>query len=229
MDITILTPMEFLKYQLLIIETAGRTCYRSYKGEPTEESSKRFIRMILKRGHESVIEHSVMTVRFGGVSRGKTHELVRHRIASFSQMSTRYVDVEGFDMVLPPDRESAPGCVNVMLPRMDHPVTWDVADLLPFLRSVYVGLRAVGWKPEDARQFLPIGMTNEIVISANFRQWRHIFEMRTAKPAHWEIREGMTRLLEMVREPLSPIFDDFVLDGECSKGIPCYRKITEKT
>lgn len=223
MDITILTPMEFLKHQLLIIEMAGRTCYRSYRGEPTEESSKKFIRMILKRGHESVIEHSVMTVRFSGVSRGKTHELVRHRIASISQMSTRYVDVEGFDIVLPPGKRW-----DEWLDDADHS-EGDLGMVRDEMRRVYKMLRRKGWKSEDARQFLPIGVANEIVISANFREWIHIFTMRTAKPAHWEIREGMTRLLEMVREPLSPIFDDFVLDGECSKGIPCYRKITEKT
>lgn len=220
MDITILTPMEWLKQQLLIVETAGRTCYQSHKGEPTEESSKKFIRMLLKRGHESVIEHSVMTVRFSGISRGFSHQVVRHRLSAISQESTRYVDEKGFDIVLPPGKDWDEEVVATG----QH-----LGSIQDFYRWAYEQLREQGWKAEDARQFLPIGMAHEIVISSNFRNWRHIFEMRTAKPAHWEIREGMTRLLEMVREPLSPIFDDFVLDGECSKGIPCYRKISKKT
>lgn len=209
MKITLLTPMDWLQKQMLIIETAGRTCYQSYKGDPTQESASKFSAMILKRGHESVVEHSIMTVRFGDVSRGFTHQLVRHRLCAFSQESTRYVDQKGFDIVLPPGK------------------TWDdeiVSEARAYYRRVYETLRKQGWKAEDARQFLPVGMANEIVVSANFRQWRHVFKERTAKVAHWEIREGMTRLLGMVQKSLSPIFDDLVPDGECSKGILAFRK-----
>ena len=78
----ILTPMSALKEQLLTIETAGRTCYQSERGEITQESARQFIRMLLRREHESVLEHSLMTVQFNNMSRGFTHEQVRHRLTA---------------------------------------------------------------------------------------------------------------------------------------------------
>lgn len=213
MKVDILTPMDWLRQQLLVIEVAGRTCYQSGRDkEVTRESAQKFIRMILKRGHESVIEHSSMTVRFSGISRGFSHQVVRHRIASFSQSSTRYVDSQGFDIVLPPGRSLDDGGGYVREAR-------------DYMRDTYTTLREAGWKAEDARQFLPIGMANEIVVSANFRHWLHIMRMRTEKVAHWEIRRGMVTLLEMIREDLSPIFDSFALAGECGKGVPYYEEV----
>ena len=95
----ILTPESELREQLLRIERAGRTCYQSEKSEITTATAEKFVRMILKRGHESVIEHSNMTVRFSNISRGFTHEMVRHRLCAFSQESTRYVDYAKTDGV----------------------------------------------------------------------------------------------------------------------------------
>jgi len=95
----IMTPEDVLCGQLLIIETAGRTSYQSFRGPITEESASAFARMIRDRNHLSVLEHGSMSVRFFGVSRGMTHELVRHRLASPTQESTRYVDyVKGDDL-----------------------------------------------------------------------------------------------------------------------------------
>lgn len=222
MEITILTDRASLCRQLLTIELAGRTCYQSYHGkEITQESAKSFIGMLLRRGHESVIEHSLMTVRFSDVSRGFTHELVRHRLCAFSQESTRYCDERDFEMVLPPDKVDSD--VVVVPVAGEEPLRIPASKAVDLYRSLYRGLRESGWKAEDVRQFLPIGIANEIVVSANFREWRHIFRMRTQKAAHWEIRLGMARLLEMVREDLSPIFDCFVLAGKDSKGIPHYK------
>jgi len=112
----VLTPTPELKAQLLRIEKAGKTCYQSEKKEITEETAKKFIRMLLKRGHESVIEHSNMTVQFNDLSRGFTHEQVRHRLTAISQESTRYVDyakegkgpdLERFQLkcIVPPHRD----------------------------------------------------------------------------------------------------------------------------
>lgn len=215
MKVEILTPS--LEDQLLLIEQAGRTCYQSHKDAITKETARIFIRMIMRRGHESVIEHSIMTVRFSGVSRGMTHELVRHRLCAFSQESSRYVDERGFEMTLPPGMDHQ----SELKGAFGSTVIDDVVDAY---LQVYNDLREAGYKPEDARQFLPIGMQNEIVVSANFREWRHIFKMRTTRPAHWEIRTAMTRLLEMVQKPLRPIFDDFVLAGTCPKDIPYYKQ-----
>lgn len=217
MMIELLTPTDWLRQQLLIIEDAGRTCYQSHRGDITRETAQKFIAMILKRGHESVIEHSNMTVRFSGVSRGFTHELVRHRLCAFSQESTRYVDEKGFEMVLPPGRSETDDMEDGEGGLVGH-----VGDAIDFYRRTYELLRRMGWKAEDARQFLPIGMANQIVVSANLREWRHIFKMRTQRAAHWEIRAGMTRLLKMVREDVSPILDCFVYAGDCSKGVPYY-------
>lgn len=219
MEITLLTPMLTLTEQLKTIERAGRTCYQSYRGKTiTLVSARKFIRMILKRGHESVIEHSSMTVRFSGVSRGLTHELVRHRLCAFSQESTRYVDEKGFEMTLPPGRDKE----DVL--RGYGPGETTVGDIIAMYQDTYKTLRHNGWVPEDARQFLPIGMKNEIVVTANFREWRHIFRMRTTRPAHWEIRGVMAGLLEQIKEPLSPIFDSFQFVGDCPKGVPFYQE-----
>ena len=210
--------METLQEQLKVIERAGRTCYQSYRGkEITLESARKFIEMVLKRGHESVIEHSSMTVRFSGISRGMTHELVRHRLCAFSQESTRYVDKKGFNIVVPPGKSEADD-----LEFEDGSLVGYVSELVNSYKRVYKTLRMCGWKPEDARQFLPIGMQNEIVVTANFREWRHIFKMRTARPAHWEIRREMTILLKSIQSDLSPVFDCFEYEGVCPKGIPYY-------
>ena len=205
MKVEILTPTEHLLEQLKIIELAGRTAYQSFKDSITVESARKFIGMLLRRGHESVIEHSSMTVRFSGVSRGLTHELVRHRLAAFTQESTRYVDEKGFDFVAPPVIRFG------TKPLLD--------DAVFFMREAYAKLRAAGYPPEDARQILPIGMGNEIVVTANLREWRHIARLRTSKAAHWEIRAAIVKLVEQVRGTLAPLFDEFQPAGTCRSGV----------
>jgi len=194
-----------LEQQLRTIESAGRVCYQSEKGPITLESARKFIRMILKRGHESVIEHSSMTVRFSDVSRGFTHELVRHRLCAFSQESTRYVDESDLHFVTPPHKDER-GWIQ-------SGRTIPTAAIVN-LEQVYRDLIAAGWKRDDARQFLPIGTRAQIVCTANFREWRHIFKTRTGKPAHWEIRRVMGLLLAHVQPLLSPIFDDFKIANQ---------------
>jgi thymidylate synthase (FAD) len=213
----ILTPKEHLEQQLLTIERAGRVCYQSEKGPITRKTASKFIRMLLRRGHESVIEHSSMTVRFSNVSRGFTHELVRHRLCAFSQESTRYVDESDLHFVVPPHRNVGVG-IEVSAGPGD-PEGWTPYAMVDHLEACYRALLQSGWKPEDARQFLPIGTRAQIVCTANLREWRHIFKMRTAKPAHWEIRDVMGRLLYETREILSPIFDDFYEVGYDKNGI----------
>jgi len=211
----ILTPEKELRVQLLRIEKAGRTCYQSEKKEITTESAAKFVRMILKRGHESVIEHSNMTVQFNNVSRGFTHEQVRHRLTAISQESTRYVDyakegkgpdLENFQLkcVVPPHRDE-----NEKIALEDGRIM-SISEMFAEYESFYRALRKAGWLPQDARQVLPIGTKSQIVISANFREWRHIFTMRTQETAHWEIRKVMGDLLEKVKTIIPEIFDDFV-------------------
>jgi thymidylate synthase (FAD) len=218
----LLTPVELLEQQLHIIERAGRTCYQSYRGKPiTTGSAAKFCRMIIARGHESVLEHSVLTVRLDLHSRGMTHELVRHRLSSFSQESTRYVDYElernEAKAVCPPNQD--PDAV-LYTDNDGREITF--RQIIEDCFFDYEALREAGWRPEQARQVLPIGIKSEIVISGNFRQWRHIFHMRADLYAHWEIRSTMVRLLEEMQQVLPGVFDDFVYGGTCQDGIPWY-------
>lgn len=222
----ILTPGKELGGQLLRIERAGRTCYQSEKKPITKKTAKRFIRMILGLGHESVIEHSNMTVRFNNCSRGFTHELVRHRLCAYSQESTRYVDytrngeepdLGRFELrcVVPPHQDES------QLVTLEDGRQMSMAQMLADCEQFYRALRKAGWPAEDARQILPNAIVAQIVVSANFREWRHIFKMRTAKKAHWEIRKVMGDLLVTVQRIVPGIFDDFVKAGVDKHGL-CY-------
>jgi len=197
---------------LVNIERAGRTCYQSAVGLPTEKSAEKFTEMIISRGHESVLEHSTMTVAFDGCSRGFTHELVRHRLASFSQESTRYVDytrpdeidLDRFELkvVCPPHKDPDEKLF------VGEEGEYSFRDIANCIEGFYRGLRKAGWEPEDARQILPIGTRSRIVVTANFREWRHIFKLRTAPEAHWEIRSVMTKLMHEARGKVPVVFDE---------------------
>jgi len=191
---------------LELIETAGRTAYQS-RDKITEGSATKFAEMLRNRGHESVFEHSSMTVEFNNVSRGFTHELVRHRIASFTQESTRYVDESDFNVIIPPTRDGDSKIVELELPNKEK-IKVSFNDWVSLNEQMYRGLRKADWVTEDARQILPIGIKSQIVITANFREWKHIFRLRTGLRAHWEIRRVMTSLLQEVKEKVPVIFDD---------------------
>ncbi len=231
----LLTPVDDLRRQLLNVERAGRTCYQSERGEITEETASRFVCMLLKRGHESVLEHSSMAVKFSSVSRGFTHEMVRHRLCGFSQESTRYVDKKDFEVVCPPHRDpdalvpvACEGDNERRFMRMNNPLLaqsrYSFEEMNKVLEAFYRALRAAGWAPEDARQILPTGIRADIVVSANWREWRHIFAMRTAKSAHWEIRAIMCRLLVQSKAILPCVFGDFSFIGTDANGVPFWEQ-----
>jgi len=177
------------------IERAGRTCYKS-DHLITEDSAKEFVRKIIKRGHESVLEHESISVRFV-IDRGVSHELVRHRLCAFSQESTRYCDyVDGkVEFILPPwyDKHGAS-------------VVWERQMVLAEI--AYKALRRKGWSPQQARSVLPNSLKTEIVATANLREWRHIFRLRTALAAHPQMREIMRPLLKEFRKLVPVVFDD---------------------
>jgi len=209
---SILTPPEFIKMQPLIIETAGRTCYQSDRGQPiTSKTATKFCKMLINRGHEAMIEHSSLSVRFDLHSRGMTHELVRHRLASPGQESTRYVDYEL-------ERNTA----RAVMPPSGKKDAYQKAFDDAF--NHYAELRAAGEPAEDARQVLPIGIKSEIVVTCNLREWRHVFDMRCDKFAHWEIRRTMVNLLKECKLLLPGLFDDFVYAGD-HRNIPYYVKL----
>lgn len=195
---------------LQLIELAGRTCYKS-ESKISKDSSKKFVEMINKRGHESVIEHSAMTVNFI-CDRGVTHELVRHRLCAFSQESTRYVNyIGGCTFVIPPwvdlnpQEITKPGFAEICdddgcnIRWMWHMWESEVR---------YQNLITDGWSPQQARSVLPNSTKTEIVVTANFREWKHIFKLRCTKAAHPQMRELMIPLHQKCKELIPIIFDN---------------------
>lgn len=199
---------------LQLIETAGRTAYQS-QSKITNNSAKKFVETLRKLGHESVIEHSAMMVRFDNVSRGFTHELVRHRLIAFTQESTRYVDEKDFKVVVPPDKDPNKKLVTLDL-KNGKKIEVSFKDWMLLNEQMYRGLRKAGWVPQDARQVLPTAINAQIVCTANFREWRHIFKLRTSLAAHWEIRASLIKLLKEVQRKIPVVFDDFKIakDGK---------------
>jgi len=192
------------------LERIGRVCYKSEE-KITEESAKTFITMLLQQGHESVIEHALITVRFI-CDRGVSHELVRHRLASFSQESTRYCNYKGgVEFIIPEWVAIAPGSYE----GRDYykTISEDTTNLIWFCSMLnaevdYERLLTKGWTPQQARSVLPNSTKTEIVVSANLREWRTIFKQRTSKAAHPQMRELMCPLLDNLKELVPIIFDD---------------------
>lgn len=199
---------------LSLIERAGRTCYKS-EAKTTSESLTPFLRGILKRGHESVLEHSMLSVRFI-VDQGVTHELVRHRLMAFSQESTRYCNYSGgVTFIIPPWVEEevknfTDSITNIeAFSLTDTSVIW--VNAMKDAEEVYLQLLTDGWSPQQARSVLPNSLKTEIVATANFREWRHIFKLRavgTSGTPHPQMSEVMVPLLKEVKQEIPIIFDD---------------------
>jgi thymidylate synthase (FAD) len=208
---------------LELIEKCGRVCYKS-EDKITKGSAKKFIENILKRKHESVLEHGVMTIRFV-ISRAIANELVRHRLASFSQESTRYVSSKNnFTCILPVWFE-LPWPIDVELQCDDqnqilrdfctkHRQTKTFEEEYLWFQTMaevenrYAKFLSFGWRKEQARGVLPNDLKTEIIITANVREWRHIFKLRCAKGAHPQMREIMKNCLEEVQRKIPVLFDD---------------------
>ena len=200
---------DFTKFEPLeLIERAGRTCYKS-EDKITKESNKKFVQSILKRGHESVIEHSAMTVKFI-CDRGVTHELVRHRLCAFSQESTRYCNYKGgVTFVIPPWCYIQEGNYELGAKLIgEEPAEDQWFAHMMLSEQAYINLLSKGWTPQQARSVLPNSLKTEIIVTANFREWRHIFRLRCSKAAHPQMREIMIPLLEKCKELIPVIFDD---------------------
>jgi len=187
------------------IEEAGRICYQSTH-KITEDSYKDFVKNLLKRGHLSVVEHEYVRVRFV-VDRGVTHEIVRHRLASYSQESTRFCnyskEVFGEEIA-----------VIDITPFMDElqASIWDEA--MKSAEKYYFMLLKAKAKPEIARSVLPNSLKTEIVMTCNLREWMHFFTMRAARPAHPQMRQVACPLLLEFRRRIPVLFDQ-VGDPNC--------------
>lgn len=217
------------------VEAAGRCCYKS-EAKIGDDTADPFCRMLISRGHESVIEHASIMVKFV-IDRGVSHELVRHRLASFSQESTRYCDYSpdgkaaGLVFVIPPWVNLQPGVylsseTQVYQFKDEGEITathtLDEASR-GWLRHMwdceyrYNQLRAQGWKPEQARSVLPNSLKTEIVMTANLREWRRVFHLRTAEAAHPQMREVMVPLCRELAERLPAIFGGILPDLKFTK------------
>lgn len=202
------------------IELAGRTCYKS-EDKITDYSAEKFVAMLISKGHESVLEHEKLTIRFI-CDRGVSHEIVRHRLASFSQESTRYCDYNNdhIEFIIPPWVNLNPGeysdtsrDLSEFIKIIESPADniWLIARQLNV--SSYKTLRQFGWRPEQARTELPNCLKTEIVVSANLRQWRLILKQRTANAAHPQMRELMRPLLNELKTLIPVIFEDINYDN----------------
>lgn len=200
--------------ELKHIEKIGRVCYKS-ENRITEdgESAKKFVKMLIDRGHEAMIEHSFLSVKFI-VDRGVSHELVRHRIASFAQESTRYVNYAS---------EKFGNEINVIdinpgmdldtkvsgLPILDQ--TMIIGEWIQAMEEAekhYLRMIELGASPQIARSVLPNSTKTEITVTANYREWRNFFKLRVAETAHPQMREVTVPLLAELKRRLPVIFDD---------------------
>ena len=199
--------------ELKHVERIGRVCYKS-EDRITEdgESAKKFVKMLIDRGHEAMIEHSSLSVRFT-VDRGVSHELVRHRIASFAQESTRYVNysldrygneinVIHIEKGITLDKKMNNMDANTIAAVIEE---WERA--MEDAEKHYMKMIELGATPQIARTVLPSSTKTELVITANYREWRAFFKLRISATAHPQMREITIPLLEELKKRLPVIFD----------------------
>lgn len=182
------------------IERCGRVCYKS-EDRITDNSAENFVANIIKRGHEAVLEHASVTVKFV-VDRGVSHEIVRHRIASYCQESTRYCNYS---------KDSFGSEITIILP---HYLTEDSTAYKIWKKSMslseaaYFLMLDVGCTPQEARAVLPNSLKTELVMTANLREWRTFFKLRTHHSAHPQMVEVARPLLEQFKKVIPVVFDD---------------------
>jgi len=175
-----------------LLEHAGRTCYRSLgKGQPGK-----FLQARIREGHESLVEHASVTFEISGISRACSHQLVRHRIASYSQESQRYVTMDAPEFVVPPAIQE----------NSEALAAWD--EFMSGVPETYRRLRQAGVRKEDARFILPNATATRIVVTMNFRALRHFFTVRCDRAAQWEIRALALEMLRQVHELAPSAFED---------------------
>ena len=194
-----------------VVAAAARLCYSSLGLEELlEDKSARdngLIERVLQRGHHSVLEHATFSFGVEGISRATSHQLVRHRIASYSQQSQRYVREEGeLRFVTPPSVAGNQGVLRQYLEEMRR------------IKGIYDTMVVAGIPLEDARYILPNAVETKLIVSMNARELLHFFGLRTCNRAQWEMRRMAKSMLELVR-PLAPTI--FAMAGPgCLRG-PC--------
>lgn len=198
-DVEFITPIDGAAI-LKRLEECGRVCYKS-EAKITETSAPAFVAGIIKRGHEAVLEHCSFTVKFI-CDRGVSHEIVRHRVASYCQESTRYCNYSkgGFGEE-----------ITVIRPCFwpeDSDAMCDWRSAMRLAESHYFSLLQFGATPQEARSVLPNSLKTEVVMTANIREWRHFLKLRCSPAAHPQMREVALILLDKVHALIPVCFDD---------------------
>lgn len=193
------------------IEYAGRTCYKS-TDRITPISARSFVRKIVQNHHEAMLEHASATVRFV-VDRGVSHELVRHRVASFAQESTRYCNY---------GKDKFGKEITVIRPVwMQDDIARDLWEMAcANAESMYFRLMEQGWSPQQARSVLPNSLKTEVVMTANMREWRHFFRLRAAGVTgapHPQMLEVSVPLFLKFLNAMPELFDDIVIPEDILK------------
>ncbi len=194
---------------LEVIEAAGRTCYKSEE-LITPDSAYEFVHKLIRRGHLAMIEHAWMSYRVV-CDRGVTHEIVRHRLFSYAQESTRYCDYSGgVTFVIPPWIKIESGEYHENMTTYFTDPSCELSWLRFMLKSeaTYIELLSNGWSPQLARGVLPNALKTEIVMTGNLREWRHFFTLRTAKTAHPQMREVADMILKDARGRVAVVFEN---------------------
>ena len=213
-----------------LIASAAKLCYSSVGVEDIEknldsESIDKFVKMLMSYGHESPIEHISFTFGIEGVSRSLTHQLVRHRIASYSQQSQRYVKLEQFEYVTPPSIEQDDEAKKVFISTMEM-IQESYNKLVDSLLEKYLneGMKKTAAEKkaiEDARYVFPNACETKIVVTMNARSLFNFFHHRCCERAQWEIRELADEMLRQVKEVAPIIFSKCgpkCLIGACPEG-----------
>lgn len=219
-----------------LIAAAARLCYAEDTDallDQDAEGARKFVRILKKMGHMSPIEHANFTFYIEGVSRAMTHQLVRHRIASYSQRSQRYVSHKGFDYIVPP--RMAGKTVDDNGTKKDAEQYY--AEVMDYITDAYGKLvQALGDKGEstneDARYILPNACETKIFVTMNARELIHFFEERLCERAQWEIRDVADQMLALVKEACPAVFSGCgpkcVNRDKCPEGKMTCGKIQEK-
>ena len=203
-DIEFITPING-DVILKRIEECGRVCYKS-EGKITNDSAPAFVAAIVKRGHEAVLEHCSFTVKFI-CDRGVSHEIVRHRLASYCQESTRYCNYS---------KGEFGGEITVIEPCYLNKDTFaydEWKDACRRSETAYFNLLNWGLTAQEARAVLPNSLKTEVVMTANIREWRHFLKLRCSKAAHPQMQEVATLLLKALKEKIPVLFDDINPEG----------------
>lgn len=222
-----------------LVATAAKLCYSSsdissLRNGLTDEKISEFIDMLVSIGHESVMEHVSFTFGIEGISRACSHQLVRHRIASYSQKSQRYVNENGFSFITPPAVENCPQANEEFIKAVDsiQESYKKIADALTELHKnefISQGLnektalsKARKLANEDARFILPNACETKIVVTMNVRSLFNFFQHRCCNRAQWEIRAVADEMLKLCKEAAPHIFahagPSCVAEGKCPEG-----------